>query len=75
LLPAADDTPDYIELVEELCQRLTGKERRRWLLAIRDNRSNVEIAKMEGLKREVSYVLRSPCWNLKITPVRLAMAL
>jgi len=51
LLPDDEETPDYLELVEEVCQSLNEKERRRWLLAIRDGRSNSEIAEMESVSR------------------------
>jgi hypothetical protein len=51
-LPADESTPDYYELVEELCQNLNSKESRRWLLAIRDDRNNSEIAEAEGVTRQ-----------------------
>jgi len=50
-LPDDEETPDYLELVEELCQNLSEKERRRFLLAIRDDRSISEIAEIEGVSR------------------------
>jgi hypothetical protein len=52
LLPEDPETPDYEELVEELCQNLNAIERRRWLLAIRDKQSNTEIAATEGVTRQ-----------------------
>lgn len=50
-LPDDEGGPDYRELVEELCQNLNDKERRRWLLAIRDGRNITEIAQAEGVSR------------------------
>jgi hypothetical protein len=52
LLPEDEETPDYVELVEEVCQNLTGKERRRWLLAIRDKQSITDIAATDCVTRQ-----------------------
>ena len=52
LLPEDEETPDYLELVEEVCQSLNDKERRRWLLAIREALSISEIAQMEAVSRQ-----------------------
>src|ERR1039457_5091910 len=52
LLPDNEHGPDYEELVEELCQNLHDKERRRWLLAIRDDRNITEIAQSEAVSRQ-----------------------
>jgi DNA-directed RNA polymerase specialized sigma24 family protein len=52
LLPEDGESPDFAELVEEVCQSLNDLERRRWLLAIRDGRSISEIAEMEGVSRQ-----------------------
>jgi len=49
LLPTDDTSPDYPELVEEVCQNLNRTERRRWLLAIRGKRTVPEIAELEGI--------------------------
>jgi predicted DNA-binding protein YlxM (UPF0122 family) len=51
LLADDEETPDYIELLEEVCQCLNEKERRRWLLAIRDARNITEIAQAEAVSR------------------------
>jgi len=51
-LPGDPETPDYLELVEEVCQNLTGTERRRFLLAIRDNQSISNIAATDGVSRQ-----------------------
>jgi len=51
-LPGDAESPDYRELVEEVCQRLNQLERRRWLLAIRDWRSITQIAEIEGRSRQ-----------------------
>jgi hypothetical protein len=52
LLPDDPETPDYEELVEEICQGLNQKGRQRWLLAIRDKRTITEIAGMEQVSRQ-----------------------
>lgn len=52
LLPEDKETPDYIELVEEICQCLNDVERRRWLLAVRDQISISAIATMEDVSRQ-----------------------
>jgi hypothetical protein len=46
------ESPDYAELVEEVCQSLNDLERRRWLLAVRDDRKISEIAVMEAVSRQ-----------------------
>ena len=51
-VPEDPDSPDYAELVEEVCQGLNDLERRRWLLAIRDDRLISEIAVMEAVSRQ-----------------------
>lgn len=50
--PADAEAPDYLELVEEICQNLNGTERRRFLLATRDDQSISAIAAMEGVSRQ-----------------------
>jgi len=52
LLPEDRESPDYGELVEEICQNLNALEKRRWLLAIHDGRTISQIARMEDVSRQ-----------------------
>ena len=52
LLPEDSESPDYAELLEEVCQSLNELEKHRWLLAIRDQRSISEIASTGGVSRQ-----------------------
>jgi hypothetical protein len=51
-LPQDSNSPDYAELLEEVCQCLNEIERRRWLLAISDGQSISVIAEMQGVSRQ-----------------------
>jgi DNA-binding CsgD family transcriptional regulator len=50
----AEETPEYRELVDEVCQNLSETERRTWLRII-DGRSILDIAREEGVSRQAIY--------------------
>ena len=50
----AEETPEYLELVDEVCQNLNETERRTWLRII-DGRSILDIAAEEHVSRQAIY--------------------
>ena len=50
----AEESPEYRELVDEVCQNLNEVERRTWLKII-DSRSILDIAAEEGVSRAAIY--------------------
>jgi hypothetical protein len=50
----AEESPEYKELLDEVCQNLNYVERRTWLKII-DGRSILEIADEEGVRRQAIY--------------------
>ena len=54
LYTEAEETPEYRELVDEVCQNLNEIERRTWMKII-DGRSILDIADEEGVSRPAIY--------------------